>query len=149
MTPISESLSKPTAQLDCALQSAVAQNWDELMPDSKSGLIHIEYQTGHDGSLDFMLIWASTVRGYWNLVCEFWLRPLWFHTIGLRFSNNYYSAAFARTLQYLMGEEGAFAKLPDKHGLIQVYPPKEERRDTECRASVATNYQGFNRSLVA
>lgn len=143
MMQISASQSEPTLQLECALQSAVAQNWDELMPDSKSGLIHIENQNGDDGSLDFLLIWASSVRGYWDLVCQFWVRPLWSHTVGLLFSNNYHSETLAHTLKSLMGQEGTFAKLPGKHGLIQVYPPKEEQRDISCWTSVVTSHPGF------
>jgi hypothetical protein len=141
MSQILASESQPRLQLECALQSAVAQNWDDLMPDSKSGLIHIEYQTGDDGSLDFLLIWASTVRGYWDLVCEFWVRPLWSYTIGLRFSKNYHSVEFGRTLKHLMKDGSAFLELPDKHGLIQVYPPREERRDI-TRKSLGTSHQG-------
>jgi hypothetical protein len=143
MMQILASQSKQPLKLEYALQSAVAENWDELMPDSKSGLIHIEYQTAHDGSPDFLLIWASTVRGYWDLVCEFWVRPLWSHAVGLRFSNNYYSEALAHTMNSLMGQEVTSAKLPDTHGLIQVYPPKEEQRDSSCWTSVVTSDTGF------
>ena len=132
-----------TARLDRALEYAVIQNWDQLMPDSTSGLIHIEYQTGRDGSLDFLLIWASTIRGYWNLVCEYWMRPLWNHATGLRFGKKYYSVDFARTPEFLMGHEDAFSKLSDPHGLLQIYPPtQEERKEVERWTRVAFNHHG-------
>jgi hypothetical protein len=71
-------------------------------------LIHIEYQTGHDGSLDFLLIWASTNRGYWNLVCEYWIHPLWSHSTGLRFGNDYRSLEFAHGLELAVKHEDEF-----------------------------------------
>jgi hypothetical protein len=47
-----------TISLDRALEYTVIQGWDELMPDRTSGLIHIEYQTGSDGSTDFLKVWG-------------------------------------------------------------------------------------------
>lgn len=141
MTSIIDSQPMQTARLDRALEYAVIQNWDQLMPDSTSGLIHIEYETGPDGSLDFLLIWASTIRGHWNLVCEYWMRPLWKHAIGLRFRKNYHSVDFAHTLEFLMGHEDAFSKLPDRKGPIQIYPPtQEERNEAERWTRVAFNH---------
>lgn len=132
-----------TARLDRALEYAVIQSWDELMPDSVSGTISIEYQTGADGSLDFFKIWASTIRGHWKLVCECWLRPLWSNATGLRFSNDFHSVDFAHTLEYVMGHQEAFLKLPHQHGTIQIYPPtQEERREAALWTSVAFNQQG-------
>jgi hypothetical protein len=128
MTPITNSQPEQPLRLERALKNAVIQNWDDLMPDSNSGLIHIEYQTGCDGSLDFLLIWASTIRGYWNLVCELWMRPLWSHATGLRFGNDYHSVDFTSRLELVMAHEDGFSKLPDRHGLIQVYPPTQMER---------------------
>jgi hypothetical protein len=138
MTSITGTQPMQTERLDHALASTVIQSWDELMPKSTSGLIQIEYQTGDDGSIEFLMIWASTIRGHWKLVCELWMRPLWSHATGLRFSNDYHSAAFAHTLELVMGNENAFSKLADQHGLIQVYPPtQEERKEADHWTSVA------------
>lgn len=143
MTPVASSQPMQTARLGRALEYAVVQSWDGLMPDATSGAIHIEYETGSDGLVDFLKIWASTVRGHWNLVCEFWVRPLWSHVTGLRFANDYYSADFARTLEFVIGHENAFVKLPDRRGLIQVSPPtEEERKEAERWTTVAFNYDG-------
>jgi hypothetical protein len=117
-----------TIRLDRALENTVIQSWDELMPDSTSGLIHLEYQAGNDGSLEFLRIWASTVRGSWKLICEYWIRPLWSHAVGLRFESDYYSEDLARNLEFVIGRETALSKLPDQIGLIQIYPPTEEKR---------------------
>lgn len=143
MTKIGDSQVMQAARLDHALSYAVVQSWDELMPDSASGLIQIEYQTGDDGSIEFLKVWASTIRGYWKLVCEFWMRPLWSHAIGLRFSNDYHCAEFARTLEAVMGHEDAFSKLPAQHGLIQIYPPTQQERNEAGRwTSVAYEERG-------
>ena len=128
MTNILSSRTMLTAQLDRALEYAVIQSWDELMPDPTSGLIHIEYETGADGSLDFLKIWSSTLRGHWSLLCEYWMRTLWSHATGLRVGDDYHSETFARTLEFVMEHEGSFTKLPDQHGLIQISPPTPEKR---------------------
>ncbi len=142
MTPIIGSQPMQTARLDRTLEYAVVQSWDELMPDSTSGLVHIEYQTGSDGALDFFKVWASTIRGHWNLICEFWIRSLWSHATGLSFGKDYHSADFARTLELVMGREDAFSKLPDQQGLIQIYPPtQEERKEAERWTTVAFDHE--------
>jgi hypothetical protein len=132
MTPLNDSQLMQSIRLDRALEYVVAQSWDELMPDSTSGLIHIEYHTGSTGAVDFLEIWASTVRGYWKRVCELWMQPLWSHATGLRFDNDYHSEGFAHNLKLVMGQEGTFSKLPDRSGLLQVHPPtQEERREAD------------------
>lgn len=141
MTPLTGSQPMQTVRLDRALEYAVIHNWDKLMPDSSSGLVHIEYQTGSDGSLDYFKIWASTIRGHWNLICEFWMKPLWSNAIGLRFGGDYHSVDFAHTLELVMGHEDAFSKLPDHQGLIQIFPPTPaERTEAERWISVAFNH---------
>jgi hypothetical protein len=119
--------------LDRALEYAVIQSWDDLMPNPSSGLIHLEYQIGEDGSLDYLTVWASTLRGYWNLICELWMRPLWSHVRGLRFENDYHSEKFARTLHWVMEHESLLKKTSSKHGLIQIYPPTAEERSEAKR----------------
>jgi hypothetical protein len=133
MTSITGSQPMQTARLDRTLEYAVVQSWDELMPDSNSGLIHIEYQTGSDGSVDFLSVWTSTIRGHWNRVCEFWMKPLWSHATGLGFSSDPHSVDFAHTLELVMGRENAFLKLPDQHGLIQIHPPTRDERSAAAR----------------
>ena len=128
MLPMTDSQTMQTITLDRALAYAVIHSWEELMPDRTSGLIHIEYQTGSDGSIDFLKAWASITRGSWKLVCELWMRPLWSHTAGLRFENDYHSEAFGNNLELVLGQEGTFPRLPKKEGLIQIYPPTQEEQ---------------------
>jgi hypothetical protein len=117
-----------TIRLDRALECAVILSWDELMPNATSGLIHIEYRTGSDSSLEYLKVWSSTIKGNWNLVCEYWLRPLWSHATGLSFGDAYHSADFAHILELVMQHENALSKLPDHDGSIQIYPPTPEER---------------------
>lgn len=133
-----------TIRLDRVLECAVVVSWDELMPDPASGLIHIEYETGPDDSLDYLKVWSSVIKGYWNLVCEYWIRPLWSHVTGLRLSRNCHSVDFAQILERVMRHENAFSKLPDRKGLIQIYPPtQEERIAAECWTREAFNHHGL------
>jgi hypothetical protein len=128
MTTITGLRTAHTLRFDRTLEYAVVQSWDELMPPSTSGLVQIEYQTGADGSVDFLKIWASTVRGHWSLICEFWMRSLWSHTTGVRFANDYHAADLAHALEFMAEHEVAFSELPGRHGLIQINPPTEEER---------------------
>src|SRR5512142_1802500 len=130
-------------RLDRTLECAVILSWDELMPDSSSGLIHIEYRTGADGWLEYLKLWSSTIRGHWNLVCELWMRPLWSHATGLTFGKDLHSADFAHILELVMRHENAFSKLPDRDGLIQIFPPTlEERRAAERWTREAFSHHG-------
>lgn len=140
MARITDSQLIQTVSLDRALEYTVIQSWDELMPDRTSGLIHLEYQTGENGLTDFLKVWASIVRGSWKLVCELWMRPLWSHSTGLRFENDYHSEAFAKNLEFIMVQEETFPRLPEKVGLIQIYPPTQtERREANRWMNLAFN----------
>jgi hypothetical protein len=142
-TPVTDLPPTQTVWLEHALEYAVVQSWDELMPASDSGLIQIEYQTGDDGSLDFVKIWASTIRGHWNLVCESWIRPLWSHVAGLSFANGYHAVNFAHILRIVTGHEDALSSLPHHHGLTQIYRPSdEERQEAERWTKAAFDHYG-------
>src|SRR5271165_3991543 len=78
-------------QLDTILADAVLLNWSDLMPELTSGLIHVEYHVGPRGSVEFMKVWASTTRGEWNLVCEYFIRSGASSKSGLRFASGYQS----------------------------------------------------------
>jgi hypothetical protein len=148
--PITDSQLTQTISLDRALEYAIVQSWDELMPDRTSGLIHIEYQTGEDGSTDFLQVWVSIVRGSWKLVCDLWMRPLWSNTTGLHFENDYHSEALARNLDFIMGQEETFPRLPERVGLIQIYPPtQEERREADRWMNLAFNHPVIDKPRIA
>jgi hypothetical protein len=146
MSSITNIQAKQAARLERTLKSAVVSRWSELMPDSASGLIHIEYQTGADGVLDFIKIWASQVWGQWNLVCELWMRPLWSHVSGVRFGSEFHSVDFARALELAVGSDDTSTMLPNLHGMIQVFPPTAVER-SEANVSVRESMD-HNRTTV-
>lgn len=140
MSSIATIQAMQAARLERTLKSAVVSSWSELMPDSDSGLIHIEYQTGADGMLDFIKIWASRVWGQWNLVCELWMRPLWSHVSGVRFGSEFHSVDFARALELVVGSDDTSAMLPNLHGMVQVFPPTAvERSDADANVRESMN----------
>src|ERR1051325_4629496 len=97
-----------TLRLDRALESAVQVSWNDLMSVAESGSIHLEYRIESDGSLQYLKIWASTRRGYWNLVCEQWITSAWLHSPGLHFFDGYYSEGLAHFLEIVARHQGTF-----------------------------------------
>jgi hypothetical protein len=100
------------------------------MPKLTSGLIHIEYHVEPLGSVEYMRVWASTVRGSWSLICEHWMRWSASHLSGLEFSNGYASNTLARMLDTIMQHQEIFlvGAAPGKDRMIQVYPPADADR---------------------
>lgn len=105
-----------------AISEAVSVSWGDVMPGS-DGLIHVEYQSGPHDAIDQLKIWASTERGHWNLVCEYWMHEHPFGDRGLRFGTGYHSASLGQSLTAIMQRQQMFAPpRAQAHGLIQVYP---------------------------
>ena len=132
-------------QVDAILSDAVALNWSDLMPELTSGLIHIEYHVEPLGSVEHMKVWASTIRGYWNLVCEHWMRWDVSGPSGLRFSNGYKSDGLARMLDTIMQHQEVLwvGTGPGKNCMIQVQPP------TDSDKAAARNMMEVFRERVA
>lgn len=105
---------------------AVAVSWCDVMPDSASGLLHVEYELERQGTaIEWLKVWSSNEWGYWDLVCEYWMHEHPFGTIGMSFAHGHNSAGLARYLDSIMQNQHMF-KPPDdllSLGLIQVYPP--------------------------
>ena len=53
--------------LNQILESTVVLSWKDLTKNAEA-LIHVEYHIGVEGSIDYLRVWSSTSRGYWNLV---------------------------------------------------------------------------------
>ena len=122
--------------LDRVIENAVILSWDELMPKAIPGIIQVEYHTGPEGVLEYLKVWASTERGYWKLVCEYWKSSLWSHVPGCSFGKNHHPGDFSRRLESVMQDEYDFAKLPQQDGLIQIYPPTESERHAAADSKV-------------
>jgi len=122
-------------QVDAILSDALVLNWSDLMPEPTSGLIHIEYHVEPLGSVEHLKVWASTIRGYWNLICEHWMRWDASHQSGLHFRNGYASDTLARMLDTIMQHQEMFlvGTAPGKDRMIQVYPPTAADRASASR----------------
>ncbi len=117
-------------QLDGILADALILNWNDLMPEPLSGQIQVEYHVEAMGSVEFVKIWGSTIRGYWNLICEHWMLWADSHQGGLHFNNGYKSDRLAKMLDAIMQHQGIFlvSAAPGKNHMIQIHPPTEDDR---------------------
>lgn len=127
-----------TAQLEQAakipiyrmLESAVVLSWRDLVETSPQDLIHVEYGTAPEPSLQYLKIWRLAGRGAWNLICEYWMclgsSPT--PKTGLTFSNGYHSAALAKMLEFIMQHQNSFSATfgTSSVGLLQVQTPTKE-----------------------
>lgn len=95
-------------QFNEVLADAVVLSWNDVIPDSKSGLIHIEYQSGSPGSVEFVKVWASAIRGDWSLICGYWMNSGMTNKSGLRFGIGQKAAELGRSLESIMQHQKAF-----------------------------------------
>jgi hypothetical protein len=120
-------------QIDRVLESAVVLSWKDLLHTGKEGLVHVEYGTAPEPSLQYLKIWLSTTRGTWDLICEYWMSAgsAKAPPAGLTFRNGYYSTDLAQMLGQMMQHHDDFPNsLWGESGvnLIQVQRPTENDR---------------------
>jgi hypothetical protein len=110
------------------LESVMILSWPDLMKEYPSGLLHVEYRTGPDDFIEYLTVLSSGVRGYWQLVCEYWTSALWSHEPGLSFGKGRSSALATEMLEFVMDHQDAFLRRPTPtHDLLlQVNPPTEQ-----------------------
>ena len=111
--------------LDQILESAVVLSWKDLLPGTRTSLVHVEYRLGPGGSLEFLKVWSSITRGHQYLVCEWNPSAAANH---VSFSNDFYSKDLAQMLESIIQHQAAFFKDLTLHrdGLVQIHPPTEE-----------------------
>lgn len=131
-------------QMDRILESAVVLSWRDLLHVSQRGLIHIDYAPGP--SLQYLKIWQLTAKGYWSLICEYWMRQGQGATpvARLTFSNDFHSEGLAQMLEVIMQHQGSFMTSFGRPGagLIQVTPPTEQE-SLAASACMRDAYDGF------
>ena len=115
------------------LESAVVLSWKDLLRKSQKGLVHVEYGTAPEPSLQYLKVWLSTTRGTWDLICQYWTSSgsSKLPAAGLTFSNGYHSADLAVILEQMMQHHDGFTdSLSGKSSvnLIQVQSPTEGDR---------------------
>ena len=132
---------KVNQNLERILESAIVANWADLIDGDKS-LIHVDYGVAPNGTLDYLQVWTAASRGYWLLVCSYWMSASPHHDIGVRFDNGYHSQGLADILAVVMPHQNAF-DLPSpfgRKGLIQITTPTEEAR-TAAAASISDAFK--------
>ena len=129
--------------LDQILESAVVLSWKDLLPGTRTNLVHVEYRLGPGGSLEFLKVWSSITRGHQYLVCDWTCAPSSVAS-HVSFSNDFYSKDLAQMLESIIQHQAIFTKDLTLHrnGLVQIHPPTEEdRRSAEAYMTVA--FHGF------
>lgn len=131
---ITHQLPKERMQIYRILESAVVLSWKELLQSPHKGVVHVEYGTAPEPSLQYLKIWLATRRGTWDLICEYWIRSgsSAVPAVGLTFSNGHHSAQLAQMLEDVMRHhDGQPDPLAGKTsvGLIAIHPPSEHDRE--------------------
>jgi hypothetical protein len=145
----------PTTNIEITsiLESAMVLSWPDLMKEYPSGLLHVEYRTGPDDFIEYLMVFSSGVRGYWQLVCEYWNSALWSHEVGLSFGSGRSSARMAEMLELVMDHQDAFLRrpTPTHDVLLQVYPPTEQETAAaeECMRQAAQSIDDHTRANAA
>jgi hypothetical protein len=123
-TKLPEAKSIDLKSIEWALECAALLGWNDLLRYSKPELVHLRYETGAQGTLDYLTLWSSAKRGEWDLVCEYWMKADQWHQAGLNFSNGHASAVLGRVLPSIMQHQEMFTPASGAHaGLIQVNIP--------------------------
>ena len=128
-----------------ALQSVLRVNGDDLLPGA--GLFHISYTIGTTGSLDYLEVWASTVRGHWDLACRYWMFPAGEQIAGIRFEPGYASQGVARNLEFVMQHQKVFVPIasPISPGLLQVQMPLHADEKANAMTALAAALERSSR----
>jgi hypothetical protein len=110
------------------LESVMVLSWPDVMKEHPSGLLHVEYRTDPDDFIEYLTVLSSGVRGYWQLVCEYWVSALWSHKPGLSFGDGRSSAAMTEMMEFVMDHQNAFLRksTPTHDVLLQVNAPTEQ-----------------------
>ena len=125
--------------LDKAFRYAVTLAWQDFMKPTEPRSIRVEYLGEPGTALDHLSVWSVRAGGYQDLVCDFWTSASLVHPSGACFGNRHSSGKLAETLDFIMKNQGQFARPADagRHGLVLIYTP-----DGDDRIEAATWIRG-------
>ena len=114
---------------------AVTLAWDDLKKPIEPRSVRVEYLCEPETALDHASVWSVRAPGYQDLVCDYWTQMSSAHPTSMCFENGYYSDRLARTIEFIMSNQGQFTRPADagRHGLVQIHPPHADDR-TEAAA---------------
>ena len=118
-------------QIQRVLESAVILSWNDLLRTGDGGVIHVEYATAPEVSLQYLKVWQSLKRGGWSLVCEYWMSRGSGRTspAGLTFNNGFQSEGLSQMLEIIMQHQRSFVTSAATTcvDLMQVHQPTEKQ----------------------
>ena len=131
--------------IEDVLESAVVLSWQELLKDSRPGMVHVEYSTAPEPCLQYVKVWLSTRRGTWDLICEYWISAgsPGRTERGLTFRNGYHSASLSKMLQDMMRQCDGFPNSlagDTRMNLIRVNAPTANDRQ-KAKTCISDAYQ--------
>jgi hypothetical protein len=132
-------------ELDNIFHYAVTLAWDDLKKPIEPCSIRVEYLCEPGTALDHVSVWSVRARGYQDLVCDYWTWVSSAHPTSTCFENRYYSDQLARTLEFIMSNQGQFTRPADagRHGLVLIHAPDaDDRREAAIWIKVARALQG-------
>lgn len=117
-------------KLDKAFQYAVTLAWEDLMTPIESRAIRVEYVCEPGSPVDHLSVWSVRAGGYQDLVCDFRASASLAHPSGACFGNGHSSDKLAATLDFIVKNQGQFARPVDagRHGLVLLYSPDANDR---------------------
>lgn len=95
--------------IDRILECAVYLNWKDFSSDSSPTALRLEYRSGPASSLKCLKLRSSVARGYWKLVCEYWMEPSPTQKQGITFTKTYKSPGLTRLLDAIMQHQEVFS----------------------------------------
>lgn len=143
---------QPAANLKIkrVLESAVILGWNELLSGSESAIVHVEYATAPEPSLQYLKIWRSETRGKWDLICEYWISAgsAALPKMGLTFRPGYHSVRLGQTLASILrhqdGTPDALFGETKLHLIFVSSPTPQERLSAARCISQAYEQRGLS-----
>jgi hypothetical protein len=136
-------------ELDKAFELAVVLAWEDLTKTSDPCSVRVEYRCEPGTPLDHVSVWSTGAGGYQKLVCDYWASASLTHAGGPGFRNGYCSDKLAKTLDFIMTNQGEFTRVADagRDGLALIYPPAaEERAEAGVRLGAIQGISNFGAS---
>ena len=128
-----------TSPIEEMLESAVVLSFSELLQEPRKGMVHVEYGTAPEPSLQYLKMWRSENHKGWDLICEYWASSgsAGSPERGLTFSNGCHSESLAEMLENSLSHHRGLPPAlsgETKLNLILVASPTEEdvRKAATC-----------------
>jgi hypothetical protein len=136
-------------ELDKALEFAVILAWEDLVKLSDPSSVRVEYRCEPGTPLDRVTVWSTGAGGYQKRVCDSWTSASLTHPGGPHFRNGYCSDKLAKTLDFIMTNQGQFTRPADacREGSVLIHPPAaHDRSEAGIRLGAIRGFPDFKAS---